>query len=389
VDVVSRIAAFHQAKVVRHVRTSAGQRRFGQPIGSIIVGDGSSPLKHLTSIGDGKAKGSDGNTYHIGKHEGQWAAITEDGDIVAGGKTEDEVYRNLDHRLGGGKGSAPKPESTTSYPGMHAATDEDKAAYKEKTGKSIPPAWTDVHIADDLDNAKILVRGKDSKGRGQTVYSAQHTEDQAEKKYTRVKAFSDHLPKIDKATEQDAMDNDHAAALLLIRRLGMRPGSNRDTGAEKEAHGATNLKVEHVAIDEDGTVNFDFTGKKGVHIQLSTKDPLIAAVLRKRLEERGGQPGVQLFDTDENKTRAYMKSTGVPDEFLLKDLRTVHANKVALREIAKRGDGVPKNQTEYRKWRKEIGVLVSNELGNTPTLALSSYINPTVFTPWRVDESWS
>lgn len=281
------------------------------------------------------------------------------------------------------------PAAGGSFSGMHAATRVEKESFRERFGKAIPPAWTDVHIADDLDTAKLLVRGKDAKGRGQSIYSQAHTESQAEAKFARVKAFAAHLDTLDAAVERDAMSNDDAAALLLIRRLGMRPGSNRDTGADKEAHGATNLKVEHVTVGEDGAAHFDFIGKKGVHIQLSTKDPLIAAVIRKRLVDRGGEQGVQLFSTTEDKTRAYMRSNGVPAEFLLKDLRTVHANVVALRAIARRGDSTPKTQTQYRQWRKEIGELVSAQLGNTPALALQSYINPTVFTKWRVDASWS
>lgn len=387
------LASRIEEKAVRHVRTTAGQRRYGQPIGSIIVSEGAPPLTHLRTTGDGKVRDTNGTNYLVGRHEGKWKAITEDGDEIASGSTEAEVLTNLDNRVGGKHSERNLParggERSKGYPGMHPATDEEKKAFQERFGKAIPPAWTDVHIADDLDDAKLMVVGKDSKGRPQRVYSQAHTEGQAEAKFARVQEFAKHLDKLDSALERDAMDDDSAAALLLIRRLGMRPGSNRDTGAEKEAHGATNLKVEHVTVDDDGTVHLDFTGKKGVHIQLSFKDPLIADVLRKRLAARGGIPGVQLFETNEDKTRTYMKSTGVPDDFLLKDLRTVHANVVALREIAKRGDDRPKTLAEYRKWRKEIGVLVSNELGNTPTLALASYINPTVFAPWQVDPTWS
>lgn len=281
---------------------------------------------------------------------------------------------------GAGGGSASK------YPGMSPATPETRAAVRSRIGKAIPPAWTDVHIADNLDTASLLVRGRDGKGRMQSIYSAQHTANAAAAKFARVRELAKHLDKLDSAIERDAVDNDSAAALMLIRRLGMRPGSDRDTRASTQAHGATNLRARHVTVDGD-TARFDFTGKKGVHIRLSTDDPQVVDMLRGRLEGKG--PDDRLFDTDEQKTRAYMRGDGgVPDGFLLKDLRTVHANVVALREIAARGGEGPQTKAEFRRWRRQVAEAVSAALGNTPTLALNSYINPTVFSPWVRDESW-
>jgi DNA topoisomerase IB/2'-5' RNA ligase len=320
---------------VRHVRTRAGAEKYNEPIGAPIVAHPGMP-----------SGGHDHTDIPAGPHMG-----------VQGAK----------------------------YAGMHPATEDEKKAFKERFKKAVPPAWTDVHIADDLDNAKLLLRGRDAKGRPQSLYSAAHTQGQAEKKFTRIQQLMPHLEKMDHAISQDAPHNDHAAALMLIRRMGMRPGSERDTGAEKHAHGATNLRAGHVKID-GGIVHFNFIGKEGKNLSFSVHDPEMADVLAPRLEGKG--PNDRLFDTNEDKTRAYMKSTGVPQGFLLKDLRTVRANVIALREIAKQGGTLPKNKTEFQRMRKMVATAVSNELGNTPTMALSSYINPTVFTPWILDESW-
>lgn len=271
--------------------------------------------------------------------------------------------------------------------GMHAASDEEKAAFRRRTGKAIPPGWTHVQIADDLDNAKLLVKGRDSKGRAQSIYSAAHTQNQAAAKFERIKQLSTHLDKLDHALERDAEHDDSAAALLLIRRLGMRPGSDKDTGAATQAHGATNLRARHVSVDADGVTRLDFVGKKGVRIRLSTADPLIARVIRARLARKSGDE--RLFDTDEAKTRAYMRSTGVPKGFLLKDLRTLRANVIALREVKAKGGDAPASRSEFQRWRRQVATTVSAHLGNTPTLALSSYINPTVFAPWLKSEAWA
>lgn len=314
---------------------------------------------------------------------GSLVPVDDDGTpLAAAGRSaydeQHDVHRDSDGRF------AEHDAGGSPFPGMRAATEQDRAAFRDKVGQAIPPAWTDVYIADDLATAKLLARGRDSKGRHQTIYSAAHTEAQAAVKFSRIRELAKHLDKLDHALERDAASNDDAAALLLIRRLGMRPGSDRDTGAAQQAHGATNLLARHVTVDGD-QVGFDFTGKKGVHIRLSTSDPLIADAIAARLARRG--PDERLFDTDENRTRAYMHSTGVPTDLLLKDLRTLHANVVALREIQAR-DGTPASKAEFRRWRKEVAEQVAAELGNTPALALASYINPTVFHRWAESEEW-
>jgi DNA topoisomerase-1 len=257
---------------------------------------------------------------------------------------------------------------------MHPATDEERKRLR------IPPAWTEVYIADDPD-AALVAKGKDVKGRTQSIYSAQHSANQAEKKFARIRVLAKHLPELDARLEKDAMTNDHAAALLLIRKMGMRPGSNKDTGADKEAFGATNLQAKHVRVTEAGTTIFEFTGKKGVDLKLSTNDPFVAQVIRKRKRTRSrNQP---LFDTSDAQTRAYMQSI-VPGEFYLKDMRTLHANVIALEEVAKI-KRPPKTMTEFRRRRNEVADKVSAQLGNTRTMALSSYINPTVFAKWEAE----
>jgi len=269
--------------------------------------------------------------------------------------------------------------------GMSPATDESRKRFKEVTGKSIPPAWTDVQIADNLETADLQVLGRDAKGRRQAWYSKEHTKRQAEKKFQRIKELQPHLDKLDSALDRDAMTNDDAGALTLIRRMGMRPGSNANRGAKVQAHGATNLKAKHVTLNDDGSATLDFTGKDGVHIVLNTKDKKVVDVLSSRKIGKGDED--QLFNTNEDRVRKYMNGEGgVPNQFLLKDLRTNHANVVALREI--KNMPAPTTKQEYVKARREVGTRVSTELGNDPTMALNSYINPTVFTPWVKDGSW-
>jgi HK97 family phage portal protein len=270
--------------------------------------------------------------------------------------------------------------------GMSAATPERVAAFKEHAGRGIPPAWTDVQIADHLETAPLLVVGKDTKGRRQAIYSKEHTARQAEEKFTRVKEMSPHMEKLDASLDRDSLTNDDAGSLALIRHMGMRPGSNSNTGAAVQAHGATNLKKKHVSFDENGGATLDFTGKDGVHIVLHTKDPRVVGVLKSRHSKRANDDD-QLFNTNETRVRNYMNGEGgVPKQYKLKDLRTLHANTVAARTI--KDIEPPTDKASFKKKRLEVGTIVSQHLGNDPTMALGAYINPTIFTPWIKDGSW-
>jgi DNA topoisomerase IB len=53
-------------------------------------------------------------------------------------------------------------------------------------------------------------------------------------------------------------------------------------------------------------------------------------------------------------------------------------------EVSKYGATKPKSQKEYKKMVKDVATIVSKQLGNTPTVALQSYIHPAVFAEWRV-----
>ena len=280
-----------------------------------------------------------------------------------------------------GAGSSPKVDesSPTKLPapreGMHHLGDNEREALKERK-IVIPPAWKNVQVADDP-TSDLQCIGHDAKGRSQYVYSAEHTARQAAAKFERIKAFHDEVKNLDKSLAQDAKEDDTAAAVLLMRKMGMRPGSESDTKAEKAARGATNLRVGDVRVTPGGQMKLDFTGKDGVHIVLPVKDPKVKEVISSRLEGKGKDD--RLFSTNEGRAAKYMKSK--TSGFKLKDMRTYHANDRAAEFIG--STRAPKTKQEFAKKRNEIGDRVAAELGNTRTMALNSYINPAVFSDWR------
>lgn len=160
-------------------------------------------------------------------------------------------------------------------------------------------------------------------------------------------------------------------------KMGIRPGSDSNTKADVKAYGATNLRKEHV-VTEGSKTYLRFTGKKGVSLNLEVEDPSVAKMLRRR----AAADSDTLFpEVNEDRLREY-SSTLDGGNFRPKDFRTHLGTKTAMDEMAN-VETPPKNEREYRKAVMAVAKKVSDRLGNTPTIALQSYINPVVFSAWR------
>lgn len=242
----------------------------------------------------------------------------------------------------------------------------------------VPPAWTKVELNPDLEG-NLQVVGKDSKGRDQYIYSVAHSERQAAEKFERAKAFNEVAPKVREQAQKDMgnsalseRERDTAAATLLIAETGFRIGSTDDTGATIKAFGATTLLGSHVKVTGD-TVKFSFTGKKGVEIEKELRHSALAKYLGDK------STSGPLFKTTDESVRAYFKSKA-GDAFKVKDFRTWHATLLAIKEVML--PPPPTNQKEFAAKRMGVARKVAAFLGNTPTVALASYIDPSVFHIW-------
>lgn len=418
---------------VRRVRTPSGAEKYGQPIGSIIVRDilpeGLGKIRNradrlasrepdtamaLASAGPQKVEseylGWDkykiGRTaYYLGKEDGKWLVTDKDDNILFEGPTKTSGRSHLDSLAPVAKAPAPRKTATPAKKPlvkMHVATDEDRKNFVANGGSQpIPPAWTDVRIADNLATARLQATGKDAKGRSQSVYSAEHTEGAAAAKYTRIKAMAGQIHKLDDHLEQMALTNDAAAAILLMRELGMRPDTGGE-GGEYQSYGALSLEKRHVKVTSGGKVTLQFRpGKKkgpdyiedenGKQIKnpktwvtMTTTNPLVAEMLRDRLDKQNGKSmNTPLLNTNPSQVNKMMKDV-MGDEFKVKDLRTLKANVMALDFIQKKKrPALPRTKAEFKKWRNDVGDYVSEALGNDRTMALNSYINPAVFAKWE------
>ena len=242
----------------------------------------------------------------------------------------------------------------------------------------LPPAWTNVHV-NTHPQAMLVAKGTDAKGRIQSVYSEAHSLKQAAKKFSKVNELRKKKEAITNELQKDMKKpatREVSIVLALINHTGIRPGSDTNTKAAKQAYGATTLRAEHV---RDGGTRLKFTGKKGVALDIKVTDPQLIKALADKA--KGKAKGEKLFDVDDNKLREYTQSKD-GGGFNPKDFRTAKGTETAIAAMA--GMKAPRNEAEYKKLVKKIAQAVSEQLGNTPTIALQSYIDPSVFTSWRI-----
>jgi DNA topoisomerase-1 len=301
----------------------------------------------------------------------------------AGDFKESEHQRDGDGKFtsgGGGQGSG-RTLKPTSIAGGKRLTASGDPLPKHIASLKIPPAWIDVHYSEDPDSS-LLATGRDSKGRTVSVYSKAHAARQAEVKYARIHELNakfDRIKAQNDAARKDPERREAADCLDLIMQTGIRPGGEGDTGAEKQAYGATTLQGRHVRVTPTGKVSLQFIGKKGVALNIPVDDPDLAKRLIRR-KEKAGATG-KLFDTTAGKLLAHTHSLD-GGGFKTKDFRTHLGTTTAAKLVSQRD--APADEKSYRRAVMAVAKDVAAKLGNTATIALQSYINPAVFASWRI-----
>jgi DNA topoisomerase IB len=262
------------------------------------------------------------------------------------------------------------PPITDKIEGLKGSEEELRAAAKAR-GYVVPPGWGVLWVAADPNN-HMQVRCRDAKGRSPSIYRPDFAEGKAREKFDRMKVFAFAHDKVLARIKADMATKEEARVLYLIAQTGFRLGSDSDTGAEKQAYGASNLQAEHVTVKGD-VVAFHFTGKKGVDIAITVKDKTIAGLVSARKKGR-------LFKTTDDAVRRYMAEiTG--GKFTPKDFRTFVANEEALRVMGKMAE--PGSAKEATKAINVVCDAVAAKLGNTRTVAKSSYIAPEIWGVWK------
>ncbi len=250
----------------------------------------------------------------------------------------------------------------------------------------IPPAWEDVWIC-AYPNGHIQAVGVDAAGRRQYLYHPDWRTKQDELKFDRVAEVATRLPKARAAILEhiavDGMPVERAAA-TAVRLLDLgyfRIGSDSYADANG-SFGLTTLEKRHVRRRRDRMV-FCFTGKSGVEHCIEIDDPLAVAAVETMRRRRGG--GDQLLAYRVGRRWADVKAATVNDylrettgaEIAAKDFRTWHATVLAAASLAA-SDEPGETVASRKRAVRQAMVEVAEYLGNTPTIARSSYVDPRV-----------
>ena len=265
---------------------------------------------------------------------------------------------------------------------LRDATDEDRARILEEHGYKVPGHWGKVMVP-ERDGLPLVVKGVDREGGQHYVYTADYHAGQAAKKFQRVSELHQAMPKLKSALSRDvAAGDDNAIVVDIMRRTGARvgdDGNNAGRLVRDHTYGASTVRAKHITVNPSGSVTIAYKGKDGVQQRHLIKDPVLAAAIAaKKAGKTGNDP---LFpDATDASTKSYLReATGLP-KVKNHDLRTYVANGLASSLVGK--GRAPTTVKEYRKRRAEVGKAVAKQLGNTPAVTLSTYINPTVFAPW-------
>ena len=289
--------------------------------------------------------------------------------------------------------------SVVSGPGMHRVRRGKGFSYHDQNGKAltddvtltrirdlvIPPAWKNVWISPH-DNGHIQAVGTDAAGRRQYLYHEQWQEDRAEEKFDRVLEMSKGLPEMRRRIALDlrkrGLERDRVLALALqLLDLGYFRAGGEQYAEENNSFGIATLLCEHVSLQR-AAVEFDFPAKSGVRRTLLIDDPEVVRSVRALLRRPDrtdrflacrNSAAWQDIHSDDLNTR-FKELVG--DEYTVKDLRTWHGTVLAAAAFVDADP--PVNKTVIKRVESAVMKEVSEELGNTPAVARSSYVDPRV-----------
>jgi DNA topoisomerase I len=250
---------------------------------------------------------------------------------------------------------------------------------------AIPPAWQDVWIS-PYPNGHIQAVGTDDAGRRQYLYHPDWRTKRDRMKFDRVLQAARKLPAARKAVMRDLdlegmpLERADAVAVRLLDLGYFRIGSDiyADTNG---SFGLTTLEKRHVSKARDRIV-FRFEGKSGIEHSIEIDDPKLLDVLDSLRRRRGGSERLLAYqlerrwhDLDSTAVNTYIR--GLFEDLTAKDFRTWHATVIAAAALAASDEPGDTKRSRQRAIKAAV-TEVSEYLGNTPTIAKNSYIDPRV-----------
>jgi DNA topoisomerase I len=245
----------------------------------------------------------------------------------------------------------------------------------------IPPAWTDVWICPDP-AGHIQAVGTDAAGRRQYRYHDAWRARQDRQKYAHAVEVAEALPRLRRRLRRDLAGRELsrtrvvAAAVALIDATWVRVGSDG-----YPTYGVATLQVEHVSV-RGGTARLCFPAKGGAQQEVEVDDARLVPVLAAL--RRGKRAGQRLFTYRDGSRSRRVRASDINDylreatgrDVTAKDFRTVHATVSAAAKLAE--EPVPAAPTRRRRRVAAVMREVADELGDTPAVVRSSYVDPRV-----------
>jgi DNA topoisomerase-1 len=260
----------------------------------------------------------------------------------------------------------------------------DPAVLDRIAALAIPPAWTDVWICRDA-LGHVQATGRDAKGRKQYRY---HTEFRARReleKFADLVPFGESLGALRRAIDTDlrrrSLDQERMVALVLslLDRTAIRIG-NEAYAKENKTFGLTTMRSKHVDVT-GSTVAFCFVGKGAKPHEVKVHDRRLASAVR-RCQQLPGQLLFQ-WEDDEGTLRPVRSDdvnarlrelTGL--DVTAKTFRVWHASLGAASLLA--DQTLPDSDRAVNSAVVEVCEEVAATLGNTRTVARTSYVHPAV-----------
>ena len=250
----------------------------------------------------------------------------------------------------------------------------------------IPPAWQQVWIC-PAPNGHIQAVGTDDAGRRQYLYHPYWRLKRDQSKHDRVLTVAARLPtarrRVIKHLRMEGMPYERAlAAAFRLLDLGFFRIGGEAYAEANNSYGLATIQKEHVSI-QGHTVVFDYVAKSGQERYVALADNLVRAAVRDLLSRSDGGPELLAYedstgwhDINSTEINSYIKSV-VGGEVSAKDFRTWHGTVIA--EVSLAG-AVERSRTLSARKRAVSTAMkeVAKYLGNTPTVARKSYVDPRV-----------
>jgi DNA topoisomerase-1 len=258
----------------------------------------------------------------------------------------------------------------------------------------IPPAWQDVWICPDP-TGHIQAVGTDAAGRRQYLYHEEWRTARDTAKYDRVRGLGRRMPKVrPMIAERLAVpglgrERVLAGALRMLDLGVFRAGGEQYAPGEDDDEGTfglATLRREHVRLRR-GAVEVSYLAKGAIERTVALRDPALHRMVNGLLRRRGGgedllayRNGSSWHDVTADDLNVAVKEV-IGKQYTAKDLRTWNATVLAAVTLAgAAAEGIPTSQRARARVVNAAISEVAAHLGNTPTVARASYVDPRVIT---------